>query len=299
MENHRNMRIGAVFPHLEIGADPGAVRAWAQAVEEAGFRHVVAFDHVLGAGTAHRPGWRGYTSEDLFHEVFVLFGYLAGVTRTLELATGVLVLPQRQTALVAKQAAEVDVLSGGRLRLGVGIGWNPVEYEALGTAFEDRGARCAEQVELLRALWAEPTVTFEGRWHRVRDAGILPRPPRGTVPVWFGGDAERVLRRAGELGDGWLPQGPPDETSRAMVARVRSYAHRAGRDPSALGFEARLKLAQVPESAWGDFVTGWRDLGATHVCLSTMGMGLKTVDAHIAVLTDTLRGLRPSTSPAP
>ncbi|WP_030947714.1 LLM class F420-dependent oxidoreductase [Streptomyces sp. NRRL S-646] len=290
------MRIGAVFPQTEIGADPGAVRAWAEAVEELGFRHVVAFDHVLGAGTAGRPGWYGYTSEDLFHEVFVLFGYLAGITRTLELATGVLVLPQRQTALVAKQATEVDVLSGGRLRLGVGIGWNRVEYDALGATFTDRGARSAEQVELLRALWAEPTVTFEGRWHRVEDAGILPRPVRGRIPVWFGGNAEAVLRRAGALGDGWLPQRGPDETARAMVHRVRSYAVQAGRDPDELGFEARLKLAEVPESKWAEFVAGWRDLGATHLCLSTMGLGLATVDDHVRMLRSALRDLGPVAS---
>jgi probable F420-dependent oxidoreductase len=293
MENRTSMRIGAVFPQTEIGADPGAVRAWAEAVEGLGFRHAVAFDHVLGAGTATRPGWYGYTSEDLFHEVFVLFGYLAGITRTLELVTGVLVLPQRQTALVAKQAAEVDVLSGGRLRLGVGIGWNRVEYDTLGATFTDRGARSAEQVEVLRALWAEPTVSYEGRWHRIDNAGILPRPPRGRIPVWFGGNAEQVLRRAGELGDGWLPQRPPDETARAMVERVRSYAARSGRDPSALGFEARLKLADVPEAKWPDFVAGWRDLGATHLCLSTMGLGLATVDDHIHMLRRALREVGP------
>ncbi|MFE6285176.1 LLM class F420-dependent oxidoreductase [Streptomyces sp. NPDC057877] len=292
MDQRSSLKVGAVFPHLEIGADPGAVRAWAQAVEEAGFDHVVAFDHVLGAGTASRPGWYGYTSEHLFHEVFVLFGYLAGITRTLELATGVLVLPQRQTALVAKQAAEVDVLSGGRLRLGVGVGWNKVEYDALGTDFHDRGARSAEQVRLLRELWAKPTVTFDGRWHRVDDAGILPRPVRGRIPVWFGGNAEPVLRRAGELGDGWLPQRAPDETARAMVARVRSYALQSGRDPADLGFEARLVLAHVPESKWPDFVAGWRDLGATHLCLSTMGMGLATADEHARMLRSTLRELR-------
>ncbi|MEU3252052.1 LLM class F420-dependent oxidoreductase [Streptomyces sp. NPDC006997] len=293
MERRKSLRLGAVFPHLEIGADPGAVRAWAQAVEEAGFDHVVAFDHVLGAGTAARPGWHGYTHEHLFHEVFVLFGYLAGVTRTLELATGVLVLPQRQTALVAKQAAEVDVLSGGRLRLGVGVGWNKVEYDALGANFHDRGARSAEQVRLLRRLWAEPTVTFDGRWHRVDDAGILPRPVRGRIPVWFGGNAEPVLRRAGELGDGWLPYRAPDETARAMVGRVRSYALQAGRDPADLGFEARLVLSQVPEARWPDFVAGWRDLGATHLSLSTMGMGLATADEHTRMLSTTLRDLTP------
>ncbi|MER5291813.1 LLM class F420-dependent oxidoreductase [Streptomyces pharetrae] len=293
MEQRRSLRLGAVFPHLEIGPDPGAVRDWAQAVEDAGFDHVSAFDHVLGVGTGSRPGWYGFTSEHLFHEVFVLFGYLAGVTRTLELATGVLVLPQRQTALVAKQAAEVDVLSGGRLRLGVGVGWNKVEYDALGASFHDRGARSAEQVQLLRRLWAEPTVTFEGRWDRVDDAGILPRPPRGRIPVWFGGNAEPVLRRAGELGDGWLPLRAPDEKARAMVGRVRSYALQAGRDPAELGFEARLELSRVPEAKWPDFVAGWRDLGATHLSLNTMGLGLATADEHARLLRSTLEELAP------
>jgi len=236
------MRIGAVFPQTEIGADPGAVRAWAEAVEELGFRHVVAFDHVLGAGTAGRPGWYGYTSEDLFHEVFVLFGYLAGITRTLELVTGVLVLPQRQTALVAKQAAEVDVLSGGRLRLGVGIGWNRVEYDALGATFTDRGARSAEQVEVLRALWAEPTVTYQGRWHRIEDAGILPRPVRGRIPVWFGGNAEPVLRRAGELGDGWLPQ---RRRTRRLAPWCSGFAPTPSR-PGAIPLRSGLRRA----SSW-------------------------------------------------
>ncbi|MER6349258.1 LLM class F420-dependent oxidoreductase [Streptomyces sp. NPDC001595] len=287
------VRLGAVFPHLEIGADPGAVRAWAQAVEETGFRHVVAFDQVLGAGSGDRPGASGHPGDRLFHEVFVLFGYLAGVTRTLELATGVLVLPRRQTALVAKQAAEVDVLSGGRLRLGVGIGGDKAEYDALGADFHDRGARSAEQVELLRALWSRPAVDFAGRWHRLDDASILPRPARGEIPVWFGGSAEPVLRRAGELGDGWLPERPPDETARSMVGRVRGYALAAGRDPADLGFEARLVLADVPEPKWPDFVAGWRDLGATHLSLSTMGLGLATVDDHIRMLASTLRELRP------
>lgn len=288
------MRIGAVFPQLEIGAEPGGVRTWAQGVEQAGFSHLVAFDHVLGAGTDTRPGWVGYTSDDLFHEVFVLFGYLAAITTTLELVTGVLVLPQRQTALAAKQAAEVDVLSGGRLRLGVGTGWNRVEYEALGESFTNRGVRSEEQIELLRALWAAPTVDFDGRWHRVDNAGILPRPVRGTIPVWIGGNAEPVLRRAGRVGDGWLPQRGPDDTARAMVERVRGYAAEAGRDPASIGFEARLVLRDVPESRWPDFVAGWRRLGATHLCVSTMGLGLKTPQDHVEMLTETLRRVEPA-----
>ncbi len=288
------MRIGAVFPQTEIGNDPAAIRAWAQAVEELGYKHVLAFDHVLGAGAGARPGWRGaYTSDDPFHEVFVLFGYLAAVTREVELVTGVLVLPQRQTALVAKQAAEVDVLSGGRMRLGVGVGWNQVEYEALGETFGDRGVRSEEQVEVLRALWAEPTITYSGRWHRIDNAGIKPLPVRRRIPVWFGGNAEATLRRVGRLGDGWLPQRGPDEVARGMLDRVRGYAREAGRAPQEIGFEPRLGLRQVGESGWADFAAGWRELGATHLCVNTMGLGLATAGDHVAALRDVLRVLQP------
>ncbi len=283
------MRIGAVFPQTEIGNDPAVIRAWARAVEDLGYRHVLAFDHVLGAGVDTRPDWSGpYSSDNPFHEVFVLFGYLAAVTSAIELVTGVLVLPQRQTALVAKQAAEVDVLSGGRLRLGIGIGWNQVEYEALGESFADRGRRSEEQVELLRKLWADPTITFSGRWHRVDNAGINPLPVRRNIPVWFGGNAEPTLRRVGRLGDGWMPQRGPDEVARSMLDKVRRYAREAGRAPEEIGFEPRLNLARVPASDRGAFVAGWRDLGATHLSVNTMDLGLTSADGHIAALADTI-----------
>jgi probable F420-dependent oxidoreductase len=279
------VQIGAVFPQTEVGNDPGAIRAWAQAAEDIGYRHMLAYDHVLGAGLDTRPGWTGpYTSETPFHEVFVLFGYLAAVTRSIELVTGVLILPQRQTALVAKQAAEVDVLSGGRTRLGIGVGWNPVEYEALGERFDDRGVRSEEQVQLLRALWSDKTTTFIGRWHRVDDAGINPLPVRRRIPVWFGGGAEATLRRVGRLGDGWLPQLPPDGRARAMLDRLRGYAREAGRDPADIGIEPRLNLATTPPDGWAEYVTAWRDLGATHVGVNTMGLGHASADDHIASL---------------
>jgi probable F420-dependent oxidoreductase len=287
------MRIGAVFPQTEIGDDPAVIRAWARAVELLGYQHVLAFDHVLGAGIGNRPGWRGYTSADGFHEVFVLFGYLAAITETVELVTGVLVLPQRQTALVAKQAAEVDVLSGGRLRLGVGIGWNEVEYVALGETFGNRGVRSEEQVEVLRALWADPTITYSGRWHKIDDAGLNPLPVRRQIPVWFGGSAEAVLRRVGRLGDGWLPQRGPDEEARGMLGRIRQYAREAGRDPREIGFEPRLSIGRVPQEGWADFAADWRELGATHICVNTMGAGFTTADDHIAALSDVLRILEP------
>jgi probable F420-dependent oxidoreductase len=282
------VRIGAVFPQLEIGSDPGVVRHWTETVEAAGYTHALAYDHVLGADPANRPGWTGYTDKSLFHEVFVLFGYMAAITTTLELVTGVLVLPQRQTALVAKQAAEVDVLSGGRLRLGVGIGWNAVEYDALGVPFERRGARLTEQVGLLRELWAEPVISAEGRFEKIVEAGLNPLPPRRRIPIWFGGGADAVLRRTGRIGDGWMPQSPPTATARAQLELVRASAVEAGRDPAEIGFEARLSLGQVPEKEWPAFVQGWRELGATHLGVNTMNMGLGKPEEHAAVLRDVL-----------
>jgi len=281
------MKIGAVFPQLEIGADPTTVRNWATTVEDAGYSHVLAYDHVLGADPANRPGWTGYTDKSLFHEVFVLFGYLAAITTELELVTGVLVLPQRQTALVAKQAAEVDVLSGGRLRLGVGIGWNHVEYDALGVPFNERGARLTQQVELLRRLWADPVISYDGTFDRVEEAGLNPLPGR-EIPIWFGGSADAVLRRTGRIGDGWMPQSAPDEKARQQIATIREAAEAAGRDPQSIGIEARLTLGAVPEQEWRPFADAWRALGATHLCVNTMNMGLSHPEEHAAVLAEVL-----------
>lgn len=204
------MRIGVVFPQTELGGDPGAVRAYGQRVEELGFTHVLAYDHVVGADPAVHAGWSGpYDVHTTFHEPLVMFGYLAAVTTTLELVTGVLILPQRQTALVAKQATEVDLLSAGRLRLGVGIGWNAVEYEALGEEFGNRGVRSAEQIDVLRRLWTEPTVTLDGRFHRVTGAGLAPLPVQRPIPVWIGSASDPGYRRAGRLADGWFPMMSP------------------------------------------------------------------------------------------
>jgi len=280
------MRIGAVFPQTEIGTSAPAIRDYAQAVEAMGYTHILAYDHVVGASTATRRNWTGpYTSESLFHEVFVLFGYLAAATSAVELVTGVLILPQRQTVLVAKQAAEVDVLSGGRFRLGVGIGWNPVEFEALGEDFHNRGVRSEEQIEVLRALWSEHAITFHGRWHHIEAAGINPLPVRRSIPIWLGGSVDATLRRAARLGDGWMPQLPPDDRARDMVERLRAYAREAGRDPDALGIEARLSVAQVrDEAGWTRFAEGWHALGATHLTVNTMGMDLPSPDGHVEML---------------
>lgn len=279
------MRLGAVFPQIEIGADPGGVRAWVEAVEAMGFDHILIYDHVLGASTANRPDWTGaYTADNMFHEVMVVLGYMAAITERVELVPNVIILPQRQTALVAKQAAEIDVLSRGRLRLGIGVGWNAVEYEALGERFSNRGARVDEQIEVLRRLWTEPVVTYEGRWHRITEAGINPLPVQRPIPLWIGGTADAAIQRAGRLGDGWFPQRPPNEAMRDALSRLRTYAREAGRDPDEIGVEARLSLSVVPESDWVDFARTWRNLGATHLGINTMSVGLQTPDDHIAAL---------------
>ena len=285
------MRIGVVFPQTEIGADPGAVRAYAEAVEHLGFTHVLAYDHVLGADPTVHPGWtRPYDLHSTFHEPFVLFGYLAAFT-SLEFATGIIILPQRQTALVAKQAAEVDVLSGGRLRLGVGLGWNDVEYEALGKTFSDRGKRVDEQVELMRRLWTEPSVTFHGTYEHVTGAGLAPLPVQRPIPVWFGASSPPAYRRAGRLGDGWLPLVPPGPKLDEARAIVDQAARDAGRDPAALGMEGRVTWGDQGADKLAEQAGRWRAARASHLSVNTMGAGLATVDDHLRVLGETARAL--------
>jgi probable F420-dependent oxidoreductase len=279
------MRLGVVFPQTEIGADPAAVREYAQAAEEMGYDHLVAFDHVVGANAASRPGWRGaYQHTDSFYEPFVLFGYLASITQRLELVTAIIILPQRQTTLVAKQAATLDVLSGGRLRLGIGIGWNEVEFEALGMNFHNRGRRSEEQVEVLRALWTQELVTYEGRWHKITDAGLNPLPVQRPIPIWFGGRDDRVLERIGRLGDGWFPLGRPDESGKAMVEKMRDYARKAGRDPSSIGIESWISIGNRPPEEWVKDARAWKSLGATYLSVNTMRAGLKSPGDHIKAI---------------
>jgi probable F420-dependent oxidoreductase len=219
-----------------------------------------------------------------FHEPFVLFGYLAGLTDSLEFVTGILILPQRQTALVAKQAVQVDLLSGGRLRLGVGVGWNPVEYEALGEDFTKRGQRLTEQVELLKALWTEPLVNFEGEFDHIPDAGLNPLPVQRPIPIWFGGIAEPALRRMARLGEGWIAVQMSLERTRPVVEKIRRYVSEAGRNPADFGFDFRLSPAKNPPSTWASELESWRNFGADYVALNTMGAGLDTPQAHLDFL---------------
>jgi probable F420-dependent oxidoreductase len=287
------VRIGVVFPQTELGGDVGAVRAYGERVDELGFTHILAYDHVLGADPeVHRP-WNGpYTVTTTFHEPFVMFGYLAAVT-ALELVTGIIILPQRQTALVAKQAAEVDLLTGGHFRLGVGLGWNAVEYEALGKEFSNRGKRLDEQIDLMRRLWTEPTVTFDGAFETVTGAGLAPLPVQRPIPVWIGAVAEPALRRVGRLADGWFPQVPPGprlDEAREVVFRA---AVDAGRDPASIGIEGRIGWSDEGVDQLVKHAGRWRDAGATHIAVNTMGAGLGTVDAHLGVLEQASAALAP------
>lgn len=284
------MRIGVVFPTLEV-TDPGAIRDYAQAAEDLGYAHLSAWEHVVGADLRSRPDWTGPATLQAIHEPLVLFGYLAAVTQRLELVTGVLALPQRQTVLVAKQAAEVDVLSGGRLRLGVGLGWVEPEFRALNETFTDRGRRIQEQLAVLRALFTQEVVTFSGRWHDLDAVGIAPLPTR-PIPIWIGGQADAALRRVAALGDGWMPMIGPQQAQRdGFISRLRTYALERGRDPASIGIDPILSLAHggpVPE---GDAslrtleesmrdLEVWQALGATHVTVNTMGAGF-SVQEHL------------------
>jgi probable F420-dependent oxidoreductase len=281
--------LGAVFPHQQIGSDPDGLRAYVRGLEELGLAQLVAYDHVLGAGLDGRPDWRGpYSEHDVFHELFTLFAFFAALTERLAYATCVLVLPQRQAPLVAKQAAELQILSGGRFRLGVGTGWNEVEYEGMGVPFARRGARIEEQIALIRALWSNGTIDFDGSFHRVDDAGInpLPDPP---PEIWLGGGAtQRALDRIARLADGWMMPGLPLDDARARLAELRRLTAEHGRDPSAMGLEVRLYLSRIPRERWRETAEAWSELGTTHLNLVTEGLGLTTVDEQLETLSDAL-----------
>jgi len=287
------VRIGVVFPQTEIGDDVDLVRAYAEGVQELGFTHILAYDHVVGADPeAHAP-WDGpYDVHTTFHEPMVLFGFLAATT-SMELVTGIIILPQRQTVLVAKQAAEVDLLTKGRFRLGVGIGWNEVEYEALGKEFTNRGRRVEEQIALLRRLWTEESVTFAGDHERITAAGLAPLPLQRPIPVWIGGSSTRALERIGRLADGWFPQEAPGPDLDAARAVVDGAARAAGRDPASLGMEGRASLRGGGVAGLAAQVERWREAGATHVSLNTMDAGLRTVGEHLAALAEVAAHVSP------
>ncbi|MGE4219011.1 MAG: LLM class F420-dependent oxidoreductase [Alphaproteobacteria bacterium] len=283
------MRVGVAFPTTEIGTDPAVIRDYAQAVEEMGFHHLTMIDHVLQEpAQPDAEEWQTYYSlKNMFHEPLVLFGFLAACTARIQLATAILILPQRPAVLVAKQAAELDILTKGRIRLGVGVGWNEVEFKALNQDFKNRGPRMEEQIALMRALWTQDRVTFEGQWHRIDDAGINPLPVQRPIPVWFGAFAPPAIRRAARLGDGWYANpffGGLDEETRRDVAIFRQAAAEADRDPASVGLDGTLRTADKTPDQWVAEAESWRQLGASHVTVRTMKAGLTDPKAHLEVL---------------
>ena len=278
-------QIGAFFPTRDMPADAGQIRAWAQAAEGLGYDYLEISDHVLGADREALPDFEGpYDVDDSFHETFCTLSFIAAVTERVGLASGVLILPQRQTALVAKQAAQVDVLSNGRLRLGVGIGWNPVEYEALGEDWSKRGQKQAEQVDLMKRLWTERAVNFEGEFDSIRHAGINPLPIQQPIPVWFGGGADPVLRRTAKLGQGWIPLGNPGTKTAARLEALRGYLIEEGRDPATFGIEAWIRFGDGNPEGWRETADKWLELGATHLTFYTSGQGVGALDKQIEAM---------------
>lgn len=289
------MRIGAVYPQTEYGNDPVAIRDYVQTVEELGYTHILAYDHVLGANPDRPGGWTGpYTHRTPFQEPFVLFGYMAGISRALEFATGIIILPQRQTALVAKQAATLDVLCGGKLRLGIGIGWNQVEYTALNENFRNRGRRVEEQIEVLQRLWTNELVTFEGKWHTIPDAGLNPLPVQRPIPLWFGGHAEAVMARLARSGAGWMPNYRTAEEAKPTLDLLDRHLAVAGRSRADIGIEARVGYGKGDVGAWRAAIDGWLSAGATHLTVNTMGSGFDRPQQHL----DALRNFAAEVLPA-
>lgn len=278
------MKFGVVLPQTEIGDDPSVLRDYVQTAEGLGYDYILCYDHVLGANPEREGGWKGpYTHQDTFHEPFVTYGYMAAITQHIRFVTGILILPQRQTALVAKQAAQLDRLSNGRVRLGIGIGWNAVEYEALNEDFSTRGRRSEEQVIVLRELWTKPLVNFQGAYHTISDAGLKPMPVQQPIPIWFGGSADAALRRMARLGDGWMPNTAPIEKIKPTYETLQGYLSDAGRTLSAFGMDVRINFHQHDLAKLPQVVAAWEQFGATHLCVNTMGGGLQGAD-HIPVI---------------
>jgi probable F420-dependent oxidoreductase len=280
-----HLKIGLVYPQTEFGHDPIAIRDYAQTAEGLGFTHILAYDHILGANPERPGGWQGpYTYQHPFLEPLTLFTYMAAFTQDLEFAAGVIILPQRQTAVFAKQAATLDVLCSGRLRLGVGLGWNAVEYTALGEDFHTRGKRIEEQVEVLRLLWTQPLVTFKGRWHDIPDAGLNPLPVQRPIPLWFGGTAEAVLQRAARLGDGWMPMYRAPADAQPALEKLARYRQEAGRASLPFGIEPRFSYGDGDAGVWLSLIEGWQAAGTSHISFNTMGHGFDTPAKHLAAV---------------
>lgn len=277
------MRCGVVYPQIELNGDPGAVKAFAQAAEDLGYDHLVMYDHVLGAEHAGREPalWGPYTESDPFHEPLIAFAYLTGITTRLEFTSGVIVLPQRQTALVAKQAADIDLFSGGRLRLGVGVGWNWVEFDALevGPYFRRRGKREEDQIALLRKLWTERVVTHVDKDHKVDRAGLCPMPTR-SIPIWLGGFSKPAFDRAARIADGFLFSARTQEQALEIKVGMEARLREHGRESESFGFEQIQAYGRGPD-AWPGDIAAWREAGGSHISVVTMNAGLKTIDAHI------------------
>ena len=276
------MRSGLIYPQTEFGSDPIAIRDYAQTAEELGYTHITAYDHILGANPDRPDKLSGpYTYQTPFHEPFVLFSFMSGITKEIEFATGIIILPQRQTAVVAKQAATLDLLCGGRFRLGVAIGWNHVEYTALGQNFHTRGQRIEEQVILLRQLWTQPLVRFEGRWHTIPDAGLNPLPYQRPIPIWFGGQSEPVLKRIARLGDGWMVNYRSSVNARPTFDKLHQYLIEAGRENVQFGIEVRILYGEGDPGTWEALIHDWQELGVSHISLNTMGSGFDTPAKHL------------------
>ncbi|MGI9324857.1 MAG: LLM class F420-dependent oxidoreductase [Pseudomonadales bacterium] len=277
------MQFGAVLPHNEIGTDPGAMKAYAQGVEALGATHLLIYDHVLGADRDRPGGWpkNSYDKDVAFHEPLTTFAFIAAITERLDLMSTVLILPQRQTALVAKQAAQIAILSNNRFRLGVGIGWNTVEYEALNERFSNRGKRQNEQVELLQALWQADSLDYQGAYHHIDKASINPRPS-AQIPVWFGGSAPAALERCARLGDGWIPLMGANEKARACVDSIRQHRQAAGRSMDDFGIQAQAQYQGGTPERWLSHAGKWRDMGASHIAIATHNAGPTDVDGHLA-----------------
>jgi probable F420-dependent oxidoreductase len=276
------MQLSAFFPTRYIGNDPAKIRDWAQAAEDLGYQHLEVPDHVFGV-TA-RGDWKPvYNEKDAFHETFTTLAYIAAVTKKIGLCSGVLILPQRQTGLVAKQAAQVDLLSNGRLRLGIGVGWNWVEYQALGTDWHTRGAMQAEQIDVMRKLWTGDLVTFKGKFHTMESVAIVPPPVQRPIPIWFGGSSDAAIKRAARLGDGWMPIMAPDEAGEAALAKLKTHLKEFGRDPAKYGLEAWIRLTDRNEDSWGGIVAAWKRLGMQIGTLYPM-YPVEGIDAQIDLL---------------